>query len=121
MAGAHIKKESALPQGSDKQPIQVGRTTQYRDASGTPKTSPHTLLTDEEQWITPVNAVALIIKSRVADLRHGKQDPLTGGANQEYAVLESGNFLSIDVAGGSSVFMRLDTAGAIVDFHYVML
>ena len=119
--GVSESKIGALPKDSDKNPIQGGRTDQYLDASSTAKTSPLTLSTTEVELVTPVGAADLIIKSRVAGTRHGKQDPLTGGANAEYAVLEASNFLSIPVAGGSSVWVREDTAGAILDFHYIML
>ena len=120
-AGANRVKPDALPQDSEKRPIQVGSTTQYRDGADTPKTSPLAVAGTELELVTPKGALALIIKPRGNNMRHGKQDPLTGGANQEYAVLEPGNFLSIDVAGGTSVWVMQDSGAVTLDFHYVMI
>ncbi len=118
--GLTVQKGGALPKDANAVSIPVGSTYVQVDASGTAKQSPLTVSSTELELVPPTNAVTLVIFPVTANIRYGKQDPLTGGAGEMYEVQTAGNFMMLPVADGASTWVMRDAStDASLNFHFI--
>lgn len=117
-----LKGAGSLPLDPNHKPIQVTYNHTQQDASSTPKVSPLTVSTVVLELVPPGDAIQLIIRATVADIRHGDNNTLDGTAADGYTVIPAGTAKEIDCADGASIFVLRDAGtDATANFEFKRL
>ena len=116
-------RDSSMPEDSQNKAIQVAHNVQMRDATTpTPRESPLTVSGSVLEIKIPNNAIVLNIFAGVNNLRFGDNAVLDGTANEGYAILTAGNFVSLPVASKDSIHVLRDGASDVtMTFWFEML
>jgi hypothetical protein len=106
-------QEKFLPQDDRQTNVMTAKGFKTTDASGTPKASPLSVTTSESEIVFPSNAVELVIVNTSQDLRIYES---TGSSS--YCVLPANTGEVIQMGEGGSVFLKGDSATAVVQFYF---
>jgi len=88
------------------QPVYMGGKPVYKDASGTPKTSPIAIDTNIIEIVPPAGAVFCYLRPRNVDLRIGNDAAHTNG----YMIVEAASWSpAITVTNGDSIYVSADS------------
>jgi len=110
---------NTLPLDPNGNPIQVARSIQTQDGTGTPQDSPKTSVTTVLTLVPPANAVVCWIQSSVAG-RVGDNATLDGTADEGYFPLAADTPKAIPCAGGGNVYFLPDSSASVY-FYFEMM
>jgi len=117
-----LKGGGLLPLGGGSDAIQVGYRPRMTDATTpTANQSPLTVSSSSIELKIPTNTAALVLFAGTNNLKLGDNTDLDGSVGGDHFILTAGNFISLDVAGGNSVFVQRDSADVSLSFYFVML
>jgi len=107
--------ERVLPKDANNVMVQTARGFVCADASASPKLSPYSATTTEATIVFPSNAVELVITNTSQDLRVASTATYTA---TQYAVVPAGTGEVIQMGEGGSVYIKGDSATAVVSFYF---
>lgn len=110
-----MPKERVLPKDANNVMVQTARGFVCADDSGSPKSSPYSATTTEATIVFPSNAVELVITNTTQDLRIA---PVATGTASAYALIPAGTGEVIQMGEGGSVYIKGDSATAVVSFYF---